>query len=903
MADDYEDPLKGFFLPEEGVQHNKMPTYDEAMGALSTEGNAGNVSLLSTLARAGYGAHGLVQGAGRGIESLVKGQANPISGAYDAFIKSPIQAAARYQADDANKGQIQVDDAGNEYGVSPSKADAAEAALSPLIFGVGSAARLGKGIEVLSQTPKTAAAGAQTIRPYRKSKEQDRLGFYSPSLEAIKSYDRPSHTVNHFKNQILGRGGKLDELNAVGWDRAFPDPTAKVTRQEVEDFLRDKRVKTRETILSEDYDRNTVSDDYEIEAERKYIDEQENERLHSNYDENEDGLEELVIEDTDTGEEIYRGPGGDDVEEQDRVAWRDSVSSEWGELDPSEKQGYGVLAPQYQSYFPDFEKKSIGDQAVYSENLYNYPKDTQMVEQPFTAGHWESDKLPNLFGHTRTADFTGKRELSQVEKMQVAEAKERAKSLYGVKDKERDLVKALMQDQRVADIEGHPDWMAARRGTSQHDRSTEDLPKKLSNITAGDMARSVFRDDLEELEKNIRTVENAGNIKSRYLGELQSDWGADVEKNKGITFSPEAIDSARLHVFDVEDKFNALNRDYYKPKGLGSGDESILDLSGLSASDRSQKKADIDKLDSDLATSTNNIGYHESRIAEAERTSKKLQNEIDGLLNLNSEEARFGRADSPYDVEKQVERKREQIQNRMQGSESSREAIADEQKKLDNLQAERRALHNTLPKLDSEASTAWRENYNKVQLSLQEARNALKSAEGAPPAGPHTGDTKTWLDYLLKRSLIDAAESGVERLYFPEGNTVQKYTYGDLDGQTGFYGGYNSQDEYQRGMVVPRLQSILKRGGYDVPIGFSGGGGQPINETMTAGLGLDPLNPASSSDANIANATYPYLDMTEELREQIQQEGFPLFARPDMGAAGAFLTGPVQGAFEKEDDE
>lgn len=74
------------------------------------------------------------------------------------------------------------------------------------------------------------------------AKEIDARGFYSPSLEAAKGLTQQSGTVQQFKAQILKNGGKPKELEAVGFDKAFPDPNAKVSRAEIEDFLRSNRV-------------------------------------------------------------------------------------------------------------------------------------------------------------------------------------------------------------------------------------------------------------------------------------------------------------------------------------------------------------------------------------------------------------------------------------------------------------------------------------------------------------------------------------------------------------------------------------------------------------------------------------------------------------------------------------
>jgi hypothetical protein len=75
-----------------------------------------------------------------------------------------------------------------------------------------------------------------------KLHEIDARGFYSPTLEAAKSIKQQSGTVQQFRSMLLKAGGKPKELEAVGFDRAFPDPNAKVSRAEIEQYLRDNRV-------------------------------------------------------------------------------------------------------------------------------------------------------------------------------------------------------------------------------------------------------------------------------------------------------------------------------------------------------------------------------------------------------------------------------------------------------------------------------------------------------------------------------------------------------------------------------------------------------------------------------------------------------------------------------------
>jgi ribosomal protein S18 acetylase RimI-like enzyme len=78
--------------------------------------------------------------------------------------------------------------------------------------------------------------------PKAITREIDARGFYSPSLEAVKGLGQETGTVQQFRSMLLKAGGKPKELEAVGFDRAFPNPNAKVSRSDIEQYLRDNRV-------------------------------------------------------------------------------------------------------------------------------------------------------------------------------------------------------------------------------------------------------------------------------------------------------------------------------------------------------------------------------------------------------------------------------------------------------------------------------------------------------------------------------------------------------------------------------------------------------------------------------------------------------------------------------------
>jgi len=86
----------------------------------------------------------------------------------------------------------------------------------------------------------------------RMAREIDARGFYSPTLEAAKALPQEKGTVAQFRSMLLDPkyGGKPKELEAVGFDKAYPDPQAKVSRSEIEQYLRDNRVQLGEKRLS-----------------------------------------------------------------------------------------------------------------------------------------------------------------------------------------------------------------------------------------------------------------------------------------------------------------------------------------------------------------------------------------------------------------------------------------------------------------------------------------------------------------------------------------------------------------------------------------------------------------------------------------------------------------------------
>ena len=80
------------------------------------------------------------------------------------------------------------------------------------------------------------------LAPEVSDRELDQFGLYSSSLEAAKRIPQEKGTVEQMRAMLLTAGAAPKELEAVGFDKAFPDPQAKVSKGEIEAFLRDNRV-------------------------------------------------------------------------------------------------------------------------------------------------------------------------------------------------------------------------------------------------------------------------------------------------------------------------------------------------------------------------------------------------------------------------------------------------------------------------------------------------------------------------------------------------------------------------------------------------------------------------------------------------------------------------------------
>jgi predicted RNA methylase len=92
------------------------------------------------------------------------------------------------------------------------------------------------------------ALRAQPRAPMRATlpkaeREVDALGFYDPNLEAAKAIPQEKGTVQQLRAMLIKAGGSEKGLAANGFDTAFPDPNAKMTKTVLVEWLRANRLK------------------------------------------------------------------------------------------------------------------------------------------------------------------------------------------------------------------------------------------------------------------------------------------------------------------------------------------------------------------------------------------------------------------------------------------------------------------------------------------------------------------------------------------------------------------------------------------------------------------------------------------------------------------------------------
>lgn len=146
-------------------------------------------------------------------------------------------------------------------------------------------------------------------------------------------------------------------------------------------------------------------------------------------------------------------------------------------------------------------------------------------------------------------------------------------------------------------------------------------------------------------------------------------------------------------------------------------------------------------------------------------------------------------------------------------------------------------------------------NLDRFENILSGKEVAKRSLRNKSTALPFATSTNRWVDAALKNELIKAAESGAEWFTLPMGEDVQRYTYGDLEGQQEFYE-----------KIVPiRLKELSKK--------FLDGA--EIQQIKAKGFGSKP--PTYRVNA---------LRLTPELRAKLLEGGLPSFAK----------GGPVNGS-------
>ena len=237
-------------------------------------------------------------------------------------------------------------------------------------------------------------------------RELDRNNMYSPSLEAAKGLKQEKGTVEQFRSQIIKNGGKEKELQAVGFDKAFPDKSAKVSRADIENFLRENRIDLGETIHGFPIPRG-VQDAKGAERFELYQRWQRGEIDTPTYEAAERSLEQDQFHRGpvhDVKFESYSTPGGipgsyrevvttyRDPEHRTLEARRNATNAEMRRIEDEHLAAGNEVSP------PEYRELSAKRNKM-EERM------SEIEGQEYTSSHWPGITNPLL--HYRTKDFPG----------------------------------------------------------------------------------------------------------------------------------------------------------------------------------------------------------------------------------------------------------------------------------------------------------------------------------------------------------------------------------------------------------------------------------------------------------------------------------------------------------------
>ncbi len=387
-----------------------------------------------------------------------------------------------------------------------------------------------------------AAIREGEIIPQVQERELDERGLYSPSLEAVKKLTQERGTVQQMKAQLLSAGAKPKELEAMGFDKAFPDPNAKVSRGEIEQFLRENRVGLGQKILGASFRNYEMTARADGQVDIVGIDEAGGGHVVGAAPDIATGRDEVIRRTTEGLErgtesrfDTYSTPGGILGSYREVVTTLPPQSSPVGAAIARREQVLDEIAAL------DQRKVNIDDpETPRIMEDYNKRRDALVAERAelnkqidaakYTSSHWPGITNPLL--HYRVKDFVSREPSahSGVEKVTPPQAQG-----------QDDRTVSGANKVRVLD-ELQSDWAQRAR-----DQGTRD-PAQVEGL----------REQLKDAEAHLQTTVNE--IRETYL-------------NKGLKNPPEAqrrLDAARDRTMDLSNKLRGAESGVPSAPFIGS---------------------------------------------------------------------------------------------------------------------------------------------------------------------------------------------------------------------------------------------------------------------------------------------------------------------------------------------
>lgn len=655
---------------------------------------------------------------------------------------------------------------------------------------MGQAAMDAAGMVALGAAPTVARAASQGVDPSilrmagmgdnggpPMPPERVSIGLYSPSLEAAKQISQQKGSYSQLRAQILKGGGKEEELRFAGLDDMF-DPDEKVTRQQLEDLLRQRSdmVQVEETrargVTGESYSDPELYNDLVREYVESNIDSEREYYRNEYYPER--ASEELMSlrEFYDQASREAASPPPENLTpfaiNPTRVARSQLVELQNG-LD---RRGY-LSVDDYLEDYPDAVVSPDYGGGIYDNideaidsGIFGDLDENVIISLEESAYSMEPQELAEALGRADEGFDAGETTYSKYMTPGVSEYRERR---YGFTD-----------PGAVMSVSGEIRNMPSTHFDNDRFKNFVHTRTGLASVAGGRNnayhVGEIQSDFSQGLRNQINSVPEETAIDrtliraaSPFVGDItEQDW----RKLKRME-NDDLVPALRGNVVDN------LTLDPERSLGLEDFKDAVVRAQGAA-------RNELGKAFSALVVKHNN----DLEIKDDPARREVQRREQDDLNRMRENPEILGELLNRYFVPDYV---KDRLRNGDWLSDEEIAATAAEGNLVPAAVAARQAM--ALSNVDPDV-------YRFVTGAAREAKRATRSPQ------PYIGSTNRWVDFALKSELVNAAKEGKGFFTISNPEMVRRMTYGSEEGQGEFYG-----------KIVPqRLKNIVKKLDKDVVV-------------------------------------------------------------------------------------